>query len=138
MMLMMLDARYVMLDDGDKLAESDILVLDMNGYSFNHSIDAAKNAGSLFLYFKYVQETVPINTKSTHILNTSPFVDKFMALIRPVLKKEIVDSFTFHSDNYETLYEAVPKQLLPTEYGGEAGSINDLHKSWMETFESKR
>lgn len=135
---MILDARYVILDDGETLADDDILILDMNGYNFKHFLDAAKNPKTIFLYFKYVQETVPIETRAAHILNPSWVVDKFMSLIRPILKKEVADSFQFHSNGYEKLYESVPREVLPYEYGGTAGSIGDLHKNWMETFESKR
>lgn len=138
MMLMALDARYVTPDDGEKLADGDILILDMNGYTFNHFLEAARNPKSIFLYFKYVQETVPIETKAAHILNPSWIVDKFMALIRPVLKKEVADSFRFYSNGIEDLYESVPREVLPNEYGGSAGSIEDLHKAWMEVFLSKR
>lgn len=30
----------------------------------------------------------------------------------------------------ESLYEHVPKQYLPTEYGGEAGSIEKIREDW--------
>jgi len=31
----------------------------------------------------------------------------------------------FHAD-FESLYKEVPKRILPEEYGGEAGTIEDL------------
>lgn len=34
-----------------------------------------------------------------------------------------------HSD-IESLYDHVPKHLLPTEYGGEAGSIAEIMDYW--------
>lgn len=31
-----------------------------------------------------------------------------------------------HTDNLDKLYEFVPKDLLPNEYGGKAGNFEDL------------
>lgn len=135
---MMLDARYAMLDETNTLAEADILVLDLKGYNFKHFLNAARNGKTVFLYFKYIQESVPVATLSAHILNPSWVVDKFMALIRPMLRKEVAESFRFHSRGIESLHELVPKEVLPIEYGGSLGSINDLHSEWMKSFESKR
>lgn len=35
----------------------------------------------------------------------------------------------------ETLYEFIDREMLPTEYGGDAGSIQDLHDQWMKKLE---
>jgi hypothetical protein len=138
MLLMMLDARYAMHDGDNKLADADILVIDLRGYNFKHFLNAARHVKTIFLYFKYIQESVPVATTAAHILNPSWVVDKFMALIRPMLKKEVAESFRFHSQGLESLHEFVPKEILPSEYGGDLGSINDLHADWMKEFENKR
>lgn len=51
------------------------------------------------------------------------------------IRNYLIDDFTCvlqimaHS-NIESLYEHVPKYLLPTEYGGEAGSIAEIMDYW--------
>lgn len=35
-----------------------------------------------------------------------------------------------HGDNMESLYKQVPKSLLPSEYGGDAGPIQDMVNHW--------
>lgn len=37
-----------------------------------------------------------------------------------------------HGYNLESLYKHVPKRLLPSEYGGNAGSIDQLIAHWTE------
>lgn len=135
---MMLDARYSMLDGENLLADADILVIDMKNYTFRHFLNEARNHKTLFLYFKYIQEAVPIATRAAHILNPSWVADRMMSLIRPLLRKEVAESFQFHSRGLETLHKCVPKENLPDEYGGSLGPVEELYEKWTKTFESKR
>lgn len=36
----------------------------------------------------------------------------------------------------ESLYEHIPKRLLPKEYGGEAGPIQDVVDTWVKKIEA--
>lgn len=38
----------------------------------------------------------------------------------------------------DDLYKAIPKKLLPTEYGGEAGTIKKISDSWEKKLISHR
>lgn len=138
MMLAMLDVRYIISDGDNVISADDILVIDLSLYNFRHFLNGVKNIKMIMLYFKYIQEAVPIPTRACHILNPSWVFDKFMALIRPALRKEVADMFQFHSKGSEDLHKYIPKEVLPEEYGGTQGSINDLHTDWMKIFESKR
>lgn len=37
-----------------------------------------------------------------------------------------------HGDNWESLYKQIPKKLLPSEYGGDAGPIQNLIDEWEQ------
>lgn len=43
-----------------------------------------------------------------------------------------------HLPNSNTIYDYVPKDLLPTEYGGEADSIPNIKKWWIEKIMAHR
>jgi hypothetical protein len=137
-MLMILDARYVMFDEDEKLAESDILIIDMKFYTYKHFLGLMKNPKTTFLYFKYIQETVPIATLGAHFINPSGIVERVMSIIRPFLRKEVAESFRFHSDGFESLHKVVPKEVLPIEYGGELGAIDEIYEKYLTSIESKR
>lgn len=44
----------------------------------------------------------------------------------------------FHSTGIESLYDYVPKEMLPDEYGGKAGKLTDLKEEFMQLVIKKR
>lgn len=60
------------------------------------------------------------------MINISPLVDTIVSFVKPFLKEKIRERIHIHS-NIEDLYKFVPKEMLPSEYGGNAGSIKDLN-----------
>lgn len=73
-----------------------------------------------------VQEAYPVKLKEVHVINISPIVDTIVNFVKPFLKEKIRDRIHIHS-SLEDLYKFVPKEMLPTEYGGDAGSIIELN-----------
>ncbi|GBP00817.1 Alpha-tocopherol transfer protein-like [Eumeta japonica] len=84
-----------------------------------------------------VQEAYPVKLKEVHVINVSPLVDKIVQFVKPFLKEKIRDRIFLHSD-INDLYNYVPKDLLPAEYGGNAGPIMDLHKAWVKKLEENK
>ncbi|XP_058835295.1 alpha-tocopherol transfer protein-like isoform X2 [Topomyia yanbarensis] len=106
-------------------AEGHVLIIDMNGLHLGHlpklGIFTLKN----FIY--YIQEALPIRLKGIHLINAVPFIDTIMVMIRPFLKKELLDMFHIHQQE-ETVYPFVPQHILPKEYGGKAPPMMDLRQ----------
>lgn len=73
-----------------------------------------------------VQEAYPVKLKEVHVINVSPLVDTITNFVKPFLKEKIRQRIHLHS-SLESLYKHVPQKMLPTEYGGEAGSVADLN-----------
>lgn len=63
--------------------------------------------------------------KEVHVINISPIVDTIVNFVKPFLKEKIRERIHIHS-KLEDLYKFVPKEMLPEEYGGEAGPIRAL------------
>lgn len=76
-----------------------------------------------------VQEAYPVKLKEVHVINVSPIVDTIVNFVKPFLKEKIRERIHIHS-SMEDLYKYVPKAMLPSEYGGDAGSIKDLNEQW--------
>lgn len=89
-------------------------------------------------YMIYVQEGHPVKLQQIHVINCPPFIDKIFAVVKPLCSKEVIDMVHFHLPNSDTLYKFIPQQILPSEYGGEAGTIAEIKKVWKEQLEGNR
>lgn len=55
-------------------------------------------------------------------------MDKVLALMKPFMKKELMDAMHLHSTMDTFLDKHVPKALMPNEYGGSAGTIKEIQE----------
>lgn len=53
-------------------------------------------------------------------------MDKVLALMRPFMKKELMDVMHLHTTVDSFVDKHLGRKFLPNEYGGEAGSIKDI------------
>lgn len=68
---------------------------------------------------------MPVRLKGLHYINAVSFMDKILALMRPFMKKELLDVLELHS-TVESFSKNVFSDQLPNEYGGKAGTFNEL------------
>ena len=136
--LMMFDANYVSYDDGDELCEGEIFVLDVCGFSFKQFLNLSGNVKTLLHYTQFLQEAAPVKLNCNHITNMSSIMDGVMMLLKPILSKEVNDVVHFHKVGSETMLKHIEADVLPIEYGGTNGSIDEHYKSWLEIFKTKR
>lgn len=132
----MLDVRFVTVDDNE-MVNGEIAVIDMTGFSFKHFMKSATNLTIMRNYMKYVQEVAPFKIVQNHFINCSPMMDRFISFVKPFIKKEVFETLKFHT-SLESLYDTLSRDLLPNEFGGSAGSIEDIYQDWLKVIESKR
>ncbi|KAG5680464.1 hypothetical protein PVAND_009972 [Polypedilum vanderplanki] len=130
------DLRLVSPDPNPELADGEIPIFDMKGLSIWHLFKI--NFATLKLYFKYVQEAHPVRVQQCHIVNCTPLLSRVMSLVRPLLKPEVAARLQFHSPNSDTIFKFIPRDILPEEYGGTAGSIVDMKEHWFKKLLAKR
>ncbi|CAG9857704.1 unnamed protein product [Phyllotreta striolata] len=101
------------------------IVIDMKGVVFGHFLKLNPMVIKKFLY--YLQEAMPIRLKSLHFVNIVSFMDKILALMKPFMKKELIDALYLHN-GVETIFSQLPKELFPQDYGGDVESVPILHE----------
>lgn len=134
--LTMMDVRFSIADKNE-LIDGEIGIVDMNGFGWKHFWKAAQNMSIAKVYMKYIQEAAPFKIVKNHFVNCSPMTMRFVSFMKPLMKKEVFETISFHS-NLDTLHEEVPKEYLPKEFGGTLESMDVYHDQWLKTLSSKR
>lgn len=111
-------------------------IINVKGVSIWHLMKVSLS--TLRLYFKYVQEAHPVRVRQIHVYNCTPLINRIMSLIRPLLKPEVRSRFQFHTPGSETIFDFIPKEILPEEYGGDAGPLKVMKNFWVKKFLEKR
>ncbi|XP_047099832.1 retinol-binding protein pinta-like [Schistocerca piceifrons] len=113
-----------------------VLIFDMSGVVFGHLLRLTPGPLSRFLY--YLQEALPVRIKAIHYINVVPFMDKFLALMKPFMKKELIDMLHLHTEGLHTLEPFVPLKLLPKEVGGEGETLEAIREKTIEVMKANR
>ncbi|EDX01387.1 alpha-tocopherol transfer protein-like [Drosophila yakuba] len=115
-------ADYV-LDEAD-IAEGDVQIVDIGGYTLRHL--AHVSIFVLRVYMKFLQEAYPSRLQAMHVINCPSYLDKLISMMSPFLREEVRNMIKYHTEGLESLYRDVPRDMLPDEYGGKAGSVAEL------------
>ncbi|CAG9791672.1 unnamed protein product [Diatraea saccharalis] len=94
-----------------------VLVIDMDQAVMGHITRLEIMTVRQVLYF--LQEAMLVKLKGVHFLNAPHFMDKLMMLLKPFLKKELLETMHIHQVNSDSFYQHMSKKALPKEEGGE-------------------
>lgn len=92
----------------DKLAEGYVVIFDMKGVRLSHI--ARVQLGPLRAFMAYIQEAHPARLKKIYIVHAASFVNQIMALVKPLIKSELMSLLHFTNKGPDTLFA---KELLP-------------------------
>lgn len=69
------------------------LNVDLTGVTMSHALRIPPAMVKKYLY--YVQEAKPVRLKAVHFMNTTPVVDFVIGLMKPFMKKELMDKVRY-------------------------------------------
>ncbi|GJQ85280.1 hypothetical protein Trydic_g23179 [Trypoxylus dichotomus] len=117
-------------------AAGHIILADLKGLTFGHVTRLTPTY--LMKFFFYLQEALPFRLKALIFINIPSFMDKIMAIIKPFVKKELLNNFQLYTDKLDGLYATIPQKCLPKDYGGENGTIDELIEQRNRNFVQNR
>lgn len=93
---------------------------------------------------------MPVRLKAIHIVNVSSLSEKVLSMVKPFLRKDMMDLVSrrmiwkyitsliliYHLQIHmhpkiDSVYDYIPKEALPKEYGGKAGTFKELHGKYL-------
>ncbi|XP_043266909.1 alpha-tocopherol transfer protein-like [Venturia canescens] len=113
-------------------AKGHVILVDLEGIVFGHAGRLSPMGLKKFLY--YLQEGLPVRLKGLHFMNSVPVMEIILGMMKPFMKKELMDMLHIHSSN-ESLMKFIPLEILPNEKGGKAGPLAELgakNVKWLE------
>ncbi|XP_022219032.2 alpha-tocopherol transfer protein-like [Drosophila obscura] len=144
---MMSDARFTLPDvepkvgeegrdlDESDIADGDVQIVDIEGYTLRHL--AYISIFVLRIYMKFLQEAYPSRLRAMHVINCPSYLDRLISMMSPFLREEVRNLIHYHTEGMESLYRQVPKDMLPEEYGGKAGTIAELKAGGIQSIKEK-
>ncbi|XP_055703505.1 retinol-binding protein pinta-like [Phlebotomus papatasi] len=121
-------------DDNCAVAGQTILV-DLQGLSFGHLTQVTPTL--LKKMTSSIQEAYPIRQKGMHFINPMPGFESLFKIFHGFLSEKIKKR-TFVHGSLEDLHKHIPKALLPTEYGGDAGPVQQIIDDWTDKLLERR
>ncbi|VVC98767.1 unnamed protein product, partial [Leptidea sinapis] len=102
------------------------LVLDYQGVTLRHL--ANLDLLNLQRFFYFLQEGILLKLKGFHFINAPPFVDKFLTLSKPFMKKELLDKLKIFTAGSKDLEKYLPIEAFPKDSGGNYKSSQECVK----------
>ncbi|CAG9791674.1 unnamed protein product [Diatraea saccharalis] len=110
-----------------------VIIIDLNQMTLGHLARLDLQSIQQFLY--YLQEAILLKLNGLHFLNAPSFMDKLMMLLKPFLKKDLLDVLHIHQIGSKTLDPFVPMEGLPKEAGGDFKTLQQASDDviqWMK------
>ncbi|XP_072393915.1 retinol-binding protein pinta-like [Diabrotica undecimpunctata] len=112
----------------EDLCLSEIIIVDYKQLLWSHVF---KMTPLLLKMATILDKLAKNRIKQIHIIEAPSYVSVLINVMKRFLKKKMVDRIIIHK-NIESLYEHVPQELLPSDYGGKEKSLDEIIDLWKE------
>lgn len=126
----------VLREDDKTIICGDVLIMDMRGVTLSHA--AQLQPGLMKKASTVYQDAYPVRPQGIHYVYPPPSFESMFNFIKSFMKDKLRKRISLHGEKIEGLYEHIPQKCLPKEYGGEAGTIDELAAAWRAKVESHR
>ncbi|XP_053661310.1 retinol-binding protein pinta-like [Anopheles marshallii] len=123
-------ADIMMKEDDNLIVAGQMGILDLSNCTMAHFLQFSPSFVKKATMWS--QEGSPLRQKGFHYVNTPSGFEVVYNLFKSFLNEKNRSRLFVHGSNLESLYEHIPKSMLPTEYGGEAGPIQDIVDNWAK------
>ncbi|XP_037866431.1 retinol-binding protein pinta isoform X1 [Bombyx mori] len=129
-------AEILLLEDDNFTISGEELVSDLKDTGFGLIRQwTPAYARKLFMCF---ENALTIRMTRINVLNAPIGMRTAVAIFKLFLKEKLKKRIYIYNEDYEEMFKYIPKSLLPKEYGGTEGTLQDLTDHWKNKVESYR
>ncbi|CAH1108274.1 unnamed protein product [Psylliodes chrysocephalus] len=121
----------------EELSMGDIIVIDLKYVNKTHVLKTTPTQMKMSNFF--LEQLWANRVKAIHFINVPTYAEMLISLAKTVVKKKIKERLFVHASN-EQLFEHVPREFLPKDYGGGERSLDELNELWrlkMERYQPR-
>ncbi|XP_058065045.1 alpha-tocopherol transfer protein-like, partial [Anopheles bellator] len=123
-------ADIMMKEDDNLIVAGQMGILDLANTTMAHFLQF--NPSFVKKMTMWSQEGSPLRQKGFHYVNTPSGFEMIYNMFKNFLNEKNRSRLHVHGSNLDSLYEHIPKSMLPAEYGGEAGPLQALVDAWTK------
>jgi hypothetical protein len=111
------------------------IIIDLKGFTMSHILQV--NINELFKLMGIYENILKIRISGIELINGPHILGTVLNMAKVVLKPKLFSRVFAHQD-LSSLHKNVPKQNLPSDYGGELQSTEELLEIWDQIFTKKK
>lgn len=100
-----------------------VAIMDMKGFGFTHIRFCPPS--NLQKVVSLIQDCFPARFKAIHIINEPAIFGMLFSIVRRFLNEKLQQRIHFHGCDTASLHKFVPPEILPEEYGGFSGPMDN-------------
>lgn len=120
----------VMREDDNVVISGYVQILDFSDVTAAHFFQL--NPTFMRRFSAFTEEALPMRLRSVHFINTPVGFETVFNTIKSLMPVKFQNRLKVHGKNMDELYETVPLEYLPKEYGGENGSFDEIANYWAK------
>ncbi|XP_047097950.1 alpha-tocopherol transfer protein-like isoform X1 [Schistocerca piceifrons] len=128
-----MSTEVMMLDEDAGVIAGQVAIIDLKDVTLGHATPLTP------WFVKRVmtcsQEGYPLRLKGIHYVHAPPSYETVMNLFQAVMKDKLKKRIHLHT-TVDTLLDFFPKSSLPKEYGGDAGTFDEIAAACQKRLES--
>ncbi|XP_018027681.1 alpha-tocopherol transfer protein-like isoform X5 [Hyalella azteca] len=86
----------------------------------------------------FMQDGYPMRPKALHYINTPAAFDTVFNIFKSFMKEKMKKRIHIHGSDLSSLHKHIPPSLLPKEYGGTNGTVEDITRHWLKRVEARK
>ncbi|XP_043600511.1 retinol-binding protein pinta-like [Bombus pyrosoma] len=106
-------------------------ILDISGITYEHVFQLPPNVIKNLVHAW--QGCYPVRIYSLDFINTHKFINTVLNVFRSFMTTKLKQRVHVHARDKLKLYETLPVNMLPKEYGGMNGTVKELSEYWKHT-----